>query len=170
MLPGERKGVNSSNSADFDRRVSRGVYNQPICTNVLTSKLNPLTAAFMIRYQIHIFICFCYFLSISIQIVLSFKLCTPYMCVPVKTQQAAPSQRPSESPLTESEGNGVTTCMNSSIQNQNSVIQINDNDDPKSLLQNLRAKNRDRPIIAHLNINFLDPKFDPLQDIIKKQC
>ena len=87
------------------------------------------------------------------------------MCTPAKTQHAVPSPSPSES--CSSEGTGVTIEENPPIENQNSVIQINENDDPKSLLQNLRAKHRDRPIIAHLNINFLDPKFDPLQDIIK---
>ena len=81
------------------------------------------------------------------------------------TQQAVPSLGLSETPS--SEGTGVTDKTSPPIQDQNSVIQINDNDDPKSLLQNLKAKNRDRPIIAQLNINFLDPKFDPLQDIIK---
>ena len=79
------------------------------------------------------------------------------MCTPAKTHQAVPSLSVSESPS--SEGTGVTDRMTPSIQDQNSVIQINDNDDPKSLLQNLKAKNRDRPIIAQLNINFLDPKF-----------
>ena len=50
-----------------------------------------------------------------------------------------------------------------------SVISINDkdNDDPKKLLQTLKAKNSERPIVAHLNINFLNPKFEPLKDIIK---
>ena len=75
---------------------------------------------------------------------------------------------PSSPPHTlTSEGRVVTAGRDSVTQDQNSVIQINDDDDPKSLLQNLKAKNKDRPIIAHLNINFLDPKFDPLQDIIK---
>ena len=50
---------------------------------------------------------------------------------------------------------------------QNSILQINNDDDPKSILQNLKEKNKDRPIIAHLNINFLDPKFEPLRDTIK---
>ena len=40
-------------------------------------------------------------------------------------------------------------------------------DDPKALLQALKAKNVDRPIIAHLNINFLAPKFEPLESIIQ---
>ena len=50
-----------------------------------------------------------------------------------------------------------------------SVISINDkdNDNPKKLLQTLKAKNSERPILAHININFLNPKFEPLKDIIK---
>ena len=46
-------------------------------------------------------------------------------------------------------------------------ISINESDDPKILLEKLKAKNKDRPIIAHININFLNPKFEPLKDIIK---
>ena len=46
-------------------------------------------------------------------------------------------------------------------------IDINETDDPKSLLQKLKAKNSDRPVIAHININFLNPKYEPLKDIIK---
>ena len=45
-----------------------------------------------------------------------------------------------------------------------SVISINDNDEPKKLLQTIKAKNSERPIIAHININFLNPKFEPLKD------
>ena len=48
-----------------------------------------------------------------------------------------------------------------------SIAQIDNNDDPKSLLKELKTKNRERPVIAHLNINFLDPKFEPLVDMIK---
>ena len=40
---------------------------------------------------------------------------------------------------------------------------INENDDPKILLQALKAKNKDRPIVAHININFLNPKFEALR-------
>ena len=46
-------------------------------------------------------------------------------------------------------------------------VSIDENDDPKVLLETLKAKNRDRPIVAHININFLSPKFEPLKDIIK---
>ena len=46
-------------------------------------------------------------------------------------------------------------------------VSINENDDPKILLETLKSLNRDRPIIAHININFLSPKFEPLKDIIK---
>ena len=43
---------------------------------------------------------------------------------------------------------------------------INEND-PKSTLHTLKAKNVDRPVIAHLNINFLGSKFEPLKSLIK---
>ena len=48
------------------------------------------------------------------------------------------------------------------------ILQITAEDDPKTFLQNLKAKNKDRPIIAYLNINFLDLKFEPLKDMIKE--
>ena len=60
-------------------------------------------------------------------------------------------------------GSGVTEAA----QTAEPVISINDTDDPKKLLQNLKAKNSERPIVAHININFLNPKFEPLKDIIK---
>ena len=37
----------------------------------------------------------------------------------------------------------------------------------KSILRLLKSKNSDRPIIAQLNINFLAPKFEPLESLIK---
>ena len=39
--------------------------------------------------------------------------------------------------------------------------------DPKSILCALKEKNVDRPVIGHLNINFIAPKFEPLVSIIK---
>ena len=39
--------------------------------------------------------------------------------------------------------------------------------DPASTLRVLKAKNADRPLIAHLNINFLESKFEPLKSMIK---
>ena len=77
----------------------------------------------------------------------------------------APSFVPTSTDL----GNGVTnTNLRKNLRNNStSNIQINEEDDAKSLLGKIRNKNRDRPIIAHLNINYLDPKFEPLVDIIK---
>ena len=88
-------------------------------------------------------------------------------CASARTQHLGSSIRPSE-PCPSSEGTGVTIEENTTTQDQNTPLEINDSDDPKSLLQKLRVKHRDRPIIAHLNINFLNPKFEPLQDIIKE--
>ena len=81
-----------------------------------------------------------------------------------RTQNSIPNQCPTESCM--SEGIGVTT-IEENPSNQHSILQVNENDDPKTLLQDLKAKNKDRPIIAHLNINFMDPKFEPLLDMIK---
>ena len=63
-----------------------------------------------------------------------------------------------------------STCafpsVNFSNQQTEAIIEINQ-DDPESALKVLKAKNADRPIIAHLNINFLESKFEPLKSIIK---
>ena len=42
-----------------------------------------------------------------------------------------------------------------------------DSEDPSILLNGLRAKNIDRPIIGHININFLEKKFEPLKLMVK---
>ena len=49
----------------------------------------------------------------------------------------------------------------------NSILEINEEDTPDVVLRSLKSKNGDRPIIAHLNINFLNPKFEPLKLLIK---
>ena len=46
------------------------------------------------------------------------------------------------------------------------VNEINE-DDPGSTLRKLKSKNVDRPVIGHLNINFLEPKFEGLKSLIK---
>ena len=43
----------------------------------------------------------------------------------------------------------------------------NNKNDPRLVLNEIRAKNVDRPIIACININFLENKFEPLKSIIK---
>ena len=64
---------------------------------------------------------------------------------------------------------GVTSAGNNldTEKNTKSKAQLNESDDPKISLKNLKTKHRDRPIIAQLNINFLYPKFHPLIDIVK---
>ena len=42
-----------------------------------------------------------------------------------------------------------------------------DGNDPKSTLCSLKEKNADRPVVAHLNINYIAPKFEGLQSLIK---
>ena len=43
------------------------------------------------------------------------------------------------------------------------------NDDPYSIIDNLKIKNHNRVIIAHININSLRNKFDILSDIVKNK-
>ena len=42
-----------------------------------------------------------------------------------------------------------------------------DMDDPKSILEELKQKNIERPVIAHLNINSISSKFEPLMSLVK---
>ena len=42
-----------------------------------------------------------------------------------------------------------------------------ENYDPLNELRQLKGKNADRPVIAHLNINSIAPKFDGLQSLVK---
>ena len=44
---------------------------------------------------------------------------------------------------------------------------VNHTEDPKDILRTLKEKNADRPVIAHLNINSIASKFEPLTLIIK---
>ena len=47
-------------------------------------------------------------------------------------------------------------------------VSLSDANDPKSLLTGLKEKNAERPIIAHLNINSISSKFEPLVSLIKE--
>ena len=47
--------------------------------------------------------------------------------------------------------------------------QENKNGDPYSILNKVRLNNIDRPIIAHLNINFLYQKFEALKNLVKNR-
>ena len=53
---------------------------------------------------------------------------------------------------------------NVSFQNISSADEI---EDPKVILRTLKENNADRPVIAHLNINSIFPKFEPLIDMIE---
>ena len=46
-------------------------------------------------------------------------------------------------------------------------VEDGQNEEPYYLLNNVRSNNIDRPIIAHLNINFLYQKIEPLKDLVK---
>ena len=47
------------------------------------------------------------------------------------------------------------------------VSSIDDLDDPTVILKQLKSKNTERPVIAHLNINSISNKFEPLTSIVK---
>ena len=44
---------------------------------------------------------------------------------------------------------------------------LSDEEDPYYILKNLKEKNSERPVIAHLNINSISSKFEPLTSMIK---
>ena len=48
-------------------------------------------------------------------------------------------------------------------------IENGKNEEPYFFFNKVRSNNIDRPIIAHLNINFLSQKFEPLKDIVKNR-
>ena len=49
------------------------------------------------------------------------------------------------------------------------VSKINDGmEDPYAILSNLKEKNSERPVIAHLNINSISSKFEPLVDMVQE--
>ena len=67
----------------------------------------------------------------------------------------------------------ITEVINEEIENGNvspveseSYAEVNV-DDPTTALKVLKSNNADRPVIAHLNINFLEPKFEALKSLIK---
>ncbi len=64
------------------------------------------------------------------------------------------------------EGEKKNSVNSQSSKKTSSNFKINDGD-PFTVLKLLKAKNVDRPIIAHLNINFLEQKFEPLKLLIK---
>ena len=47
------------------------------------------------------------------------------------------------------------------------VSLLDEMEDPTSILKDLKERNSDRPVIAHLNINSLSSKFEPLSEMVK---
>ena len=78
-----------------------------------------------------------------------------------------PSAEPFHPRTTDTQPAVIKTPYRNAPQNSNLITQVDNDMDPKVMMELLKAKHRDRPIIAHLNINFLDPKFEPLRDMIK---
>ena len=50
---------------------------------------------------------------------------------------------------------------------ESSIEKLDAKEDPDVILRNLKSKHCDRPVIAQININSLNPKFDPLCHIVK---
>ena len=66
-------------------------------------------------------------------------------------------------------GESNNTTINSQSNNEPSTNlnpKFND-DDPISVLMKLKAKIADNPVLAYLNINFLEPKFESLNSLIR---
>ena len=60
-----------------------------------------------------------------------------------------------------------TGNVSPTVTDENVEVNGVNEDDPTSTLNMLKSKNVDRPVIAHLNINFLEPKFEGLKSLIK---
>ena len=54
------------------------------------------------------------------------------------------------------------------VENSDTITDDQNISDPKSILSSLKEKNADRPVIGHLNINFIAPKFEPLVSLVKE--
>ena len=65
----------------------------------------------------------------------------------------------------EYELNDSISLVNDSIEKS---FNLDHKNDPRFVLNELRTKNLDRPIIACININFLENKFEPLKSITKE--
>ena len=87
------------------------------------------------------------------------------MCGLVKTQQKTPSLKPGE--IINLSSLQLDSNDTQNVLGLDSILEINE-DDPETVLRELKAKNADRPILAHLNINFLESKFEPLKSLIKE--
>ena len=60
-----------------------------------------------------------------------------------------------------------SACSDESSSVDGNMSYLDDIEDPFSILKDLKAKNSDRPVIAHLNINSLSSKFEPLTEMVK---
>ena len=60
-----------------------------------------------------------------------------------------------------------SACSEESSSVSSNMSLLDDMEDPLCVLKDLKAKNSDRPVIAHLNINSLSSKFEPLTDMVK---
>ena len=102
------------------------------------------------------------------------------MCNPVSTASSLPSRTSSQTVLDgnadvdeiscASNDNGNVSKVRSHNDQSNSLTSSNnevEKNDPKVMLNELKAKNVDRPVIACININFLEKKFEPLKAIVK---
>ena len=62
---------------------------------------------------------------------------------------------------------GLNLSLNSSCEDGNSSI-LDDTNDPTAILKGIKEKNSEQPVIAHLNINSLSSKFEPLAEMVEE--
>ena len=65
------------------------------------------------------------------------------------------------------ESNNTTISSQSNNEPSTNLNPKFNEDDPISVLMKLKAKHAYKPVIAHLNINFLEPKFESLNSLMK---
>ena len=76
----------------------------------------------------------------------------------IDAQHSSPNANPFDSLLVD---------LNVTDSTVGNVSILEDEDDPQSILDDLKKKNIERPVIAHLNINSISSKFEPLMSLVK---
>ena len=78
-------------------------------------------------------------------------------------------QHPIDQFMSNDEDEGGNSTENLTASNDEGTDQVDLNENPQLVLGKLRAGNPNRPIIGHINVNFLAPKFESLKSLIEEK-
>ena len=90
-----------------------------------------------------------------------------YMCAHDLTQTV--DGNVSQSPDNISKTQIGRACIELLTLNEENSIQLRNSDNPSLIFNELKRKNSDRVIIGHININFIENKFEPLVALVKNK-